>query len=206
VLITPTGASIIDSDDILVYADRGLRASDPEVREICRWLDSSLGIPDRRLMYALMLPHKDALLAFNNTGVPGWEARLMSTLWPILVPWASKQLGLGPHTAERDEALTLHAFDAVADRLSDGRPYLCGDAFTAADLTFAALSAAVTVPPEYGTPLPQENDAPPDVAGVVNRFREHPAGQFALRLYREERGRQPARPPLARSAPGTASS
>ena len=32
-------------------------------------------------------------------------------------------------------------FDSVGERLADGRPYLMGDRFTAADLTFASLSA-----------------------------------------------------------------
>ena len=201
--VLDTGAgSLIDSDDILAYAG-GLKTGDPEVRRVCRWLDENLGLPDRRLIYARMLPNKDALMAFNNAGVPAWEARLMTTLFPAISPWAAQQLGISDGTAERDEALTLHAFDIVADWLSDGRPFLCGDEFTAADLTFAALSAAVTAPPQYGTPLPQPDEAPGDVAGLVTRFRAHPAGEFALRMYREQRP-APLRPAL--SAPGTASS
>jgi glutathione S-transferase len=186
VLITPRG-NLIDSDDIVAWADPALRAADPEVRTLCRWLDDNLGIPDRRLIYAHMLPNKDALMGFNNTGVSPWEAATLSAFWSVVRPWAAKQLDAGPDTIARDEALTVHAFDAVAGWLADGRPYLCGDAFTAADLTFAALSAAVTAPPEYGTPLPQPEHAPSEVAGLVRRFREHPAGQFALRMYREER-------------------
>jgi glutathione S-transferase len=186
VLVTPHG-NLVDSDDILPWADPSLRAGDPEVHTICRWLDDNLGIPDRRLIYAHLIPNKDALMAFNNHGVPRHEAFAMNAFWAVIAPWAAKQLDANPGTIARDEALTLHAFDAVAAWLSDGRPYLCGDAFTAADLTFAALSAAVTAPPEYGTPLPQPEHAPGDVADLVNRFREHPAGRFALRLYREER-------------------
>ena len=37
-------------------------------------------------------------------------------------------------------------FDDIADRIADGRPFLLGDRFTAADLTFAALSAPMLVP------------------------------------------------------------
>jgi glutathione S-transferase len=186
VLVTPLG-NLVDSDDILGYADPSLRATDPEVRTVCQWLDENLGIPDRRLIYARLLPHKDALMGFNNVGVPAWEARTLTTLWAAVAPWAAKQLDAHPENIARDEALTLHAFDAVAAWLADGRSYLCGDAFTAADLTFAALSAAVTAPPQYGTPLPQPEDAPPETAALLRRFREHPAGRFALRMYREER-------------------
>ena len=79
------------------------------------------------------------------------------------------------------------AFDAVAERLGDGRRYLFEDRFTAADLTFACLAAAVVVPPEYGVALPQPDVLPEPVAGDVRAFREHPAGAFALRLFRELR-------------------
>lgn len=72
-------------------------------------------------------------------------------------------------------------------RLEDGRRYLCGDAFTAADLAFAALAAPVIVPPEYGTPLPAPDELPAEMAAGVRAFRAHPAGEFASRLFREER-------------------
>jgi glutathione S-transferase len=202
VLVTDTG-SLTESEDIVAFADPSLRQRDPEVLRITRWLDANLGLPDRRLIYAHMLPHRDLMMSFNNNGVPDWEAATMRLAYAVIHPWAIKQLGLADGTIERDEALTRHAFDAVAEWLSDGRPYIFGDTFTAADLTFAALSAPVTGPPEYGTPLPQPTEMPPETVGLIGRFREHPAGQFALRLYREQR---PAPRPPARSAPGTASS
>jgi glutathione S-transferase len=90
-------------------------------------------------------------------------------------------------TLEQDRPRVLAAFDGIAARLQDGRPYLFGERFTAADLTFAALAAAVVVPPEYGTPLPQPEVLPEPVARDVARFRDHPAGAFALRLFRDHR-------------------
>jgi glutathione S-transferase len=73
--------------------------------------------------------------------------------------------------------------DRIAARLADGRPYLAGDRFTAADLTFAAMTAPSILPSRYGVTLPDPNVIPEDAAAFVRGCREHPAGAFAMRLY-----------------------
>jgi glutathione S-transferase len=110
---------------------------------------------------------------------------------PVMLPLVSKLIARrtdadDDHAAEA-RVRVREAFDEVAARLSDGRPYLCGEQFSAADLAFAALSAAVVVPDRYGIPLPPLNALPEPYAGEVKEMREHPAGRFALRLYDQER-------------------
>jgi glutathione S-transferase len=78
-------------------------------------------------------------------------------------------------------------FDFVARTLEQRGPYLCGDRFTAADLTFATLSASVIAPPEYGVTLPQPDEVNPATAALVERARKHPAGAYALRLFANHR-------------------
>jgi glutathione S-transferase len=200
VLVAPEGV-LAESEEILLYADERLPEesrlfpADPalrrEVDELSRWLDAGLGPDGRRLMYTLMLPHKRLMLLYNNQGVPAWEARFLIASWPVVKRWAGRHLGIGRDTAREDEANSRRAFEVIAERLSDGRPYLCGDRFTAADVTFAALSAALTVPPEYGVTLPQPEVLPEPIARLIRTFREHPAGSYALRIFREER-RRPA--------------
>ena len=129
----------------------------------------------------------DLMLRYNDVGVPAWEDRTLRALWRLSEPFAAYRLAVGPNTVERDTPRVRAEFDLVAERLADGRRYLCGDRFTAADLTFASLAAAVVIPPEYGTPLPQPDVLPEPVASAVRAMREHPAGAFALRLFREER-------------------
>jgi glutathione S-transferase len=192
-----------ESEDILAYADRSLPEAlrlfpaDPEllqeVRAVSKWLDEGLGPDGRRLMYAHMLEHRHLMLLVNCQGVPAWERRTMSALWPLAVRLGKRELAIAPDGLERDEASVRQVFDAIAERLADGRSYLCGDRFTAADLTFAALSASVLVPPEYGVSLPQPEILPARTASDVRDFRAHPAGRFALRLFREDR-RRPAQP------------
>jgi len=89
----------------------------------------------------------------------------------------------------RDERVLWDEMDNVAELLSDGRPYLAGDAFGAADLTFASLAAAVIWPPGYGVALPDPDRVSPAAAALVRSAREHPAGGHALRMFETERGR-----------------
>ncbi len=154
---------------------------------LCRELDEGLGPDGRRLMYALMLELKGPMLRVNNQGVPAWEGRTMSALWPLVTRWGRRDLGIDDDTVRVDEGNVRRAFDAVAERRADGRPHLCGERFTAADLTFAALAAAVIVPPEYGVRLPQPDELPEHIGRMVREFREHPAGAYAMELFRTER-------------------
>jgi glutathione S-transferase len=189
---------LAESEDILRYADerleddRKLFPEEPELRDevvgLCRELDRGLGPDGRRLMYALMLDLKGPMLRVNNQGVPAWEARAMTALWPLAKRWGRRELDIHPGTAAVDEEKVRRVFDAVAERLADGRAHLCGDRFTAADLTFASLAAAVLVPPEYGVRLPQPGELPDHIGRRVSAFREHPAGRYALELFRTERG------------------
>jgi glutathione S-transferase len=196
VLVTPAGA-LGESEQILHWVDEHtppedrLFPGDPveraEVERICRRLDERFGPTGRRLMYVHMLPKRDLMLRFNNQGVPAWEDRLLRYGWRVIVPWARRELGIRPGVEIDDEAAVWCELDYVAELLSDGREFLSGERFGAADLTFAALSAAVVVPHVYGVPLPQPELLPAHTATLVERARDHPAGRFALKLFAEER-------------------
>jgi glutathione S-transferase len=198
VLVAPD-AVLTESEAILHYADGelpeegrlfpaepGLRA---DVEALSRELDGGLGPDGRRVMYLHMLPHKTLLLRFNNAGVPTWEAAALRAVWPLAVRWARRELAMAPERLAEDERLVHDAFDRIALRLQDGRPHLCGARFTAADLTFACLAASVVLPPEYGVQLPEPDELPEPAARAVRQFRAHPAGAYALRLFRDHRPR-----------------
>ena len=200
VLVTPDQV-LADSADILAWVDertpaeRRLFPDDPgaraEVDVLCRRFDEVLGPRGRRLMYVHMLQARDLMLAFNNAGVPRWEDRAIRHGWPLVVRFAARELDITPGIEVEDEALVWREFDFAASLLEDGRPYLCGERFSAADLTFAALAAPAIVPPEYSVGLPQPDALPAEVRGLVERAREHRAGRHALEQFRERR-RQPA--------------
>jgi glutathione S-transferase len=196
VLVTPEGV-LGESEAILIWVDERtppehrLFPTEPgeraEVEGLCRRLDERLGPTGRRLMYTHMLAQRKLMLRFNNQGVPAWEDRTLRYGWPVIVRWAKRELGIRPGIEVEDEAAVWRELDFVAELLSDGREHLCGDRFGAADLTFAALSAAVVVPPVYGVPLPQPDILPSHTAAFVERVRDHPAGRYALALFTHHR-------------------
>ena len=138
-------------------------------------------------MYNEIRGRRDLAIVYGCTGVPNWERRALPLVYPAVIRVIDRYLDITPETAARSEAQVRMAFDAVEERLSDGRPYLCGDRFTAADLTFASMAASVLMPPEYGVPLPQPEELPSAMAAVVREFRAHPAGAHALAMFRDER-------------------
>ncbi len=196
VLVTPDGA-IGDSAEILAWVDgrtppeHRLFPAEPEARDeverLCRRLDEGLGPRGRRLMYVHMLANPRLALRFNNAGVPGWEDRFIRYGWPVAQRYVKHVLDIRPGIEIEDEAAVFGELDHVAELLCDGRPYLCGERFGAADLTFAALSASITVPPVYGVPLPQPDVLSPGMSALVRRARAHPAGRYALELFTDHR-------------------
>jgi glutathione S-transferase len=208
VLVTPEGV-LGESEAILAWVDERtppehrLFPADPdersEVETLCRRLDERLGPTGRRLMYTHMLAQRKLMLRFNNEGVPAWEDRALRYGWPVIVRWAKRELGIRPGIEVEDEAAVWHELDFVAELLSDGREHLCGDRFGAADLTFAALSASMVVPPVYGVPLPQPDILPRHTAALIERARDHPAGRYALALFKERRREVVVDPALTRT-------
>lgn len=205
VLVAPEGV-FAESEEILAYADRHLpddrrlfpvdEAERREVESVSRWLDEGLGPDGRRLMYAHMLEQRTLMLRFNNQGVPTWEGHALRLTWPVTTRWAKRELSVKADTKQVDLRNVREAFDAIAERLDAGGGYLCCGRFTAADLTFAALSASVLVPPQYGVPLPQPELLPRPLGLLIEDLRTHPAGRRALELFAEERRRDsvPDRP------------
>jgi glutathione S-transferase len=196
VLVTPEG-TIGESEQILEWADArtehsqrlfGEGAERERVRELSRRLDERLGPHGRRLIYVRMFEQRELLLRYNDEGVPRWEDRALRLGLPVAQHFIARVLEITPGVEHEDERVVFAEFDWVAEQLADGRPYLLGDRFTAADLTFAALAAPVVLPPVYGVPLPPLESLDASTTALVERGRAHPAGEFALRLYAERSG------------------
>jgi glutathione S-transferase len=185
------GSTVLsESADIVAWADtRGGLGLYPEdsVRDLERDFDSRLGPHGRRWMYDAIRGENGMVGKYGLTGVPAWERRALPVAFPVVRRVIDRRFKITPDSAAESLRIAREVFDSVAQRLSDGRAFLVGDRFSAADLAFAALSSPLLVPPQYGVPLPSPEELPARMAGVVGELRSHPAGEFALRMYEQER-------------------
>ncbi|WNZ22150.1 glutathione S-transferase family protein [Leptolyngbya sp. NK1-12] len=196
VLVTETEI-FKDSADILKYLDTVASAhlklypASPVLRHEVEALEAQfnheLGVFTRQWGYFYALQNRSVMQQLWCEGVPAWEKLLFPVLFPL-----TRYLVHSSYNVHRESALaayrrTQQMFNVVSDRLSDGRRYLVGDCFSAADLAFASLSAPGIVPPEYGGRFPKLNQLPDEMVEQIQILRETVAGQYALRLYQEER-------------------
>lgn len=193
VLVTSDGRAIGESEEILRWADertepgRRLYDGNEAVVAFTRSLDDGFGPAGRLWMYEQTLPVLQDMRPWALAGVPRWERAGFRVMGPLVDRAIRRYLGVDAHEAQAALATVESVFDDVGERLGDGRPFIFGERFGAADLTFAALAAPAILPLRYGSPLPQPEDLPDGYAQVVHRLRAHPAGRFAARLYDEER-------------------
>jgi glutathione S-transferase len=193
-VLVADGQVATSSREILEWADARLApenrlfaAGDREERALCERLDEVLGPAGRRLMYVHMFPQRKVTVRYNNQGVPAWEHGVLLLAWSPVQRVIARALGIRPGIEREDERTVFAELDHVAAILARGAPYLSGERFGAADLTFAAMAAAVVFPPVYGVRLPQPEELVPRTAELVERARAHPAGAHALRMFAEHR-------------------
>jgi glutathione S-transferase len=182
-----------DSTEILAWADArrpGALYPDDATRADVLALeddfDRQLGPATRRWAYFQLLPMRGAD-AFVVRDVPTWQQVTYPLTRPIVTRLVARSLNVTADGVARSVVKIDAAFARVGERLRDGRRYLAGDRFTAADLTFAALAAPVLWPEHHPVEAPPRELWPRDARDQVEAWRATAAGAFALRLYAEHR-------------------
>lgn len=182
-----------ESTDVLRYADEHGSAEklfngDPEVERLEEHFDRHLGPTARRAVYddVLRLP-RSQLADLLGKDAPGWEKRVARVATPVIGGMIRRGLRVTPSEVKRSKEMVDAIFGEVEARLKDGRRYLTGDRFTAADLTFAALASVIVFPDGYARYALPLAELPSNITDVVHRYREKPAGAFAMRMYEEHR-------------------
>lgn len=190
VLVTDDGV-IAESSDVLRWVDAHGRPPEPyfppelpDVASLVATFDRRLGPATRRVAYFDVLRGDRAYVhELLTTDVPSWEARAVRALGPVIPLAIRRGLKIDEAGVARSKKAIDEVFALVAERLADGRRTLVGDAFTAADLTFAALAAPIVMAPVYADRFGGIARLPASLAAIREAAIATPAGAFALRLY-----------------------
>jgi glutathione S-transferase len=192
-----TGEDVLtDSHDVLVWIDRhapelGLYPKDiaSEVEALESTFDRKVGPAARRLAYHSLMKDRAAIRDLFLERAPAWEGVAARAVFPLMIRMMKRGLKIDDAGASRSEAQLAPVLADVASRLEKSRgPWLFGDRFTAADLTFAALMTPLIVPPTFADAhlRPSMLESEP-ARSMVARHRETPAGRFVLRAYAQAR-------------------
>jgi glutathione S-transferase len=193
------GAEVVgESPAIAEWADRQPAPGPPlfpegadgaPVRRFVRRQVDELGPEARRFVWSHLID--DLSLADRHwaEGVEERQRRWQPYLLRAGRPVIKRRLGLQPRQLSGNLERVKAIFDEIAARIDDGRPYLFGDSLTAADIAFAAMAMPAILPDRgFPVPLPEPSEMG-KIAGSIEELRAHPAGQFALRLYAEDRAK-----------------
>jgi glutathione S-transferase len=199
VWVTPDQEAIVDSTAILQRLDaeapleRRLYPSDPSARRDAESLeelfDTELGPATRGWAYDHALQDGSQLVALCGVSMGLLERLAFRALAPLLSTLIRRDYRIALGSAGTFLARARAVFDAVDARLAHGERYLVGGAFSVADLTFAALSTPVLLPPETPGLMTDVSKLPAEGASIIREMRDTPAGRHALRMYREHRRR-----------------
>jgi glutathione S-transferase len=187
-------APLTDSRDIVAFVETERpgslfpqdSAGRKEVEDLCDRFDSELGPHARRMGYHAILSSGAKLAPVIRATTTGAQ-RFFAPIIGAIAPHAIKRLLRvdGPGAA-RSQVKVESVLRDVEDKLSDGRSYLVGDHFSAADLTFASLMTPLVDVPEH--PVMTKFPTPPKLTAMRAEFAERPSGRFVARLYRDHRG------------------
>jgi len=186
----------IDSTDILVHADVTMGgnllypqdvALRREVDALEERFDTELGPHARRWVYAQLMSRPALLRSVWSHAASRFEASLLPLVTPLVRHLVRAAYKITPEKAQQSLERVRAVFQEVDERLRDGRRFLVGDRFTAADLTFAALAAPVLLPAECRAAHPALEAVPSAMREEIVRLRDAAAGRFALRVYSQQR-------------------
>jgi glutathione S-transferase len=197
VLVTAERDVLADSTDIALWASRqaGAGAGDgplfpePSVMAMVDELGHHFGPHTRRIVYWHALRGDAVMKRLAETNVGRVQARAFTLIAPLFSTMIRRALKVTEDGYRRSfERVT--AWVARIEHTLAGQRYLCGDTFTAADLTFAALFAPLLLigrDDGYGATLPALDELGPDTRELITEMRATRAGTFARDVYRRHR-------------------
>jgi glutathione S-transferase len=183
--------AIVDYFDPRSSPDQKLLPTDAgELRQVesdSTLFNLTLGFATADFAYYYLLPYRDRMIRPLTEGVPSFERRAVEGAYPLFAGLLRLLLQLSLSKAHQSLAQIRSIFESVDARLSDGRQFLVGGRLSLSDVAFSVAAAPVLLPPGYGGPMPSFEEMPSEVQAAVTEMRSHPAGEFALRIYQEQR-------------------
>jgi glutathione S-transferase len=152
--------------------------------------DDVLGPAVRRAVYGVLLNDPPTFAQVLSAGTSPQEKPLALAMMPLIRQGIRRGLKVYPDRCARSLERVRSICTSVDQRLQDGRRFLTGDRFTAADLTFASLMGPLLLPPGYGGPMLAHLPRIAALDALAAPFRQAASGHYVSRLYAEERGRQ----------------
>ena len=158
-----------------------------DVKVLVEHFAENLGTQTRPLFWAALIEDLPLANRLWSQGLSDRGKRVQPWVMRLTKPAVKRTLGIKKDTVTTATAKIREIFDEVAGRLDRG-PRLVGSEITAADLSFAAMAAPGLMPDAgHPTEYPDLSELSEPVAEAMRGLREHPAGEYALRMYREER-------------------
>ncbi|MBI5782497.1 MAG: glutathione S-transferase family protein [Gammaproteobacteria bacterium] len=198
-VLIDAGKVIVDSSTILQhlegYAQPPARlypekaAERRHVEALEDLFDETLGVESRRWFYFHYLPERRTALRIAGQGTPRIERAFAPLAYPIMRRFVVWRLQVSPSAVATGLERSRQIVRRTDTLLADGRPFLVGGRFSAADLTLACMMAPFVLPAEYGIRLPPVAELPAAMRPTVREFRETMTGEYVLRLFREHRRR-----------------
>jgi glutathione S-transferase len=195
VLVTD-GGTYADSTDILAFldtvapADRKLYPADAaaraEVMAFEKTCSEDLGVATRLNAYFHGLGDVPALIRRVGPSLTGGQRIAMRMVMPLVGKLIRKKYRVSEKNAAAAREIAARVF-ADADARLSRMPYLSGERFGAADITFASLAAPALSPPGHPSFDADVTALSPEVRALVEKYRATTSGAHVLKLYREHR-------------------
>lgn len=205
-LITEDGVRIGDSSEIVKYISDGYGDAttclyfDENAEELENYYHDRLGPHTRRVAYYYVFKNKDLFLQLARKNVGPIQAKLCGLFFNAIRKRIERPLRINSENVKKSINYIKKEFSAVEKTLTDGRLFLLGNRFSAADLSFACMAAPclmISTAEGYGAVLPSLDDDIPEFVTLAKELRLTKTGQFVLRLFQEERnltfGRNPSK-------------
>ena len=192
VLKTYDGKIFCDSSDIVFYLSKtyGTAKNDlywsDEIKRKEKYFDDMFGPHTRKLAYYYLFENLHLLNELVDANFSGLQKTSFKIIEPFMIKRMKRLLRINRKSLEKSLGYIEKEVSAVEATLKT-QPFICGDKFSAADLSFCALAAPLIWLSQnegYTAELPQRNKAPEELAQIINEYRARPAGEFIVRIFK----------------------